>query len=128
MPWFVSGSPGFFIAHRAERPFTMATVKYQTSTGVSLDFHVCSQDANWNDVAGIYAFCRLNANGHYDVYYVGQAASFKDRIPNHERWPGAVRRGATMVLAAAVARQGDRDKLEALLISELQPPMNIQLR
>lgn len=102
----------------------MTTVKHQTSSGISLEFHVVPKDGSWNDVPGIYAFGNRAPNGTYYVHYVGQASSLKDRMSNHERWAEAQRLGATHVLAMSVSMQADRDKLEAILIAELSPALN----
>lgn len=102
----------------------MSTVKHQTNSGISLEFHVHRKDASWSDVSGIYAFGNPAPNGSYYVHYVGQASSFKDRIANHERWDEARRLGATHVLAMKVPTQAARDKLEAILIAELRPALN----
>lgn len=82
----------------------------------------------WNDVAGVYIFAIKDAKGNFTALYVGQCDSFKNRIPNHERWAEAARKGATIVLAVPVSRQADRDSLESDLIAQLQPPLNTQLR
>lgn len=102
----------------------MSTVKHQTASGISLEFHVQQKNAPWKDIAGVYAFGTPVQNGTYHVQYVGQALSFKDRLSNHERWNEAQRLGATHVLAMVVPRQADRDKIEATLINELRPTLN----
>lgn len=58
--------------------------------------------------------------------YVGMTDNFADRIPTHERWAEAVRRGATHVYALPVVDAMRRLGLEALMIRQLQPPMNAQ--
>lgn len=106
----------------------METVSHITRSGVRLQFEVHPHDANWNEVGGIYAFCHASSPGNWFPHYAGQTNCFKARIPQHEQWPPAKRRGATHVLVATVSRQADRDKIEADLIFEWQPPLNTQLR
>ena len=48
--------------------------------------------ATWNDIGGLYIFTYLNAQNRWPALYVGIADSFKNRLPNHERWSEA-RRG-----------------------------------
>ena len=69
-------------------------------------------------------FCRLEPNGKSTPIYIGQAKSFKDRLPNHEQWAPAARLGATTVHAALVPSQDARDQYERELIHEFQPSLN----
>lgn len=91
-------------------------------------FKVYYPNTEWNDVAGIYIFTGLNTKNLWVALYIGQTNSFANRLPSHERWPEAVRLGATHIHAMAVARQGDRDIIESRLIQDFQPPMNDQLK
>jgi len=107
----------------------MKRVIFTTRSGIIIDFQVFKKDDCWNPVGGVYAFCTLSPNGeHYQVIYVGKGASFYDRIPNHERWAEARAMGASVVLAALVAREGDRQKIEQALIADLNPPLNVHHR
>jgi excinuclease UvrABC nuclease subunit len=92
------------------------------------EFDVCKQTANWNDVGGIYIFTGLNQQGRWRAFYIGQAQSLKDRIPDHERWDEAVQLGATHVHARAVSQEATRDTVEAELIAAYQPALNEQLK
>jgi excinuclease UvrABC nuclease subunit len=95
----------------------------------SEEFKVFGLNSNWKDVPGVYAYCQRNAtSGAWEVLYVGQAESFRDRLPNHERERDARRRGATHVLASVVNERAKRSRLEADMIRELQPPLNTHLR
>lgn len=105
----------------------MSSVNFQSSTGVAIQLTPYPGNTTWNPKAGIYAFAHKDTNG-WVIHYVGQTNSFADRIPSHERWEDARRAGATHVLAAVVATQGDRDKIESAMIRELQPRLNTQLR
>jgi excinuclease UvrABC nuclease subunit len=82
----------------------------------------------WNDVGGIYIFTGLDASGRWKPYYIGQARSFKDRIPNHENWRAAARLVATHVHAMVVSLAANRDKIEAELVEAYQPALNVQLK
>ena len=82
--------------------------------------------ATWYDVAGIYIFAGLTPRG-WRPFYIGQAKSFQNRIPNHENWPEAARLGATHVHAMVVPLEANRDTIEAELIAACQPAINVQL-
>lgn len=84
---------------------------------------------NWNDVPGIYIFAGMSADGRWwRAKYVGQTSSFITRLGpelnNHERWPEAIREGATHVHARVVQNQIERRSLELMLIETYNPPLN----
>ncbi|MBD2566779.1 hypothetical protein [Anabaena lutea] len=60
--------------------------------------------------------------------YVGQTDDFSSRLPNHERLPQAIQRGATHIHVAIITQQRQRDILEKMLIPYLQPPLNDHYR
>ena len=60
--------------------------------------------------------------------YVGQAESLAERLPTHERWPEAMRLGATHVHARVVLEAAMRDSIESQLIRSFQPRLNVQLK
>jgi excinuclease UvrABC nuclease subunit len=91
----------------------------------TLSFGVYQHDGQWNDLSGLYMFCRQELNGSYTPLYIGQAVSLKDRLPLHEQWNPAVRKGAQVVLAKVVAHQSDRDYFERCLIQQFQPELNV---
>jgi excinuclease UvrABC nuclease subunit len=91
-------------------------------------FEVCNKNSNWSNVPGIYIFTGLNAAGKWRPFYIGQAQSLSDRIPNHEQWAAAVRLGATHVHAKVVQQAATRDSIEKELIQAYQPALNVQLK
>lgn len=99
-----------------------------TVTWGSYNFGIYSQAGDWADVAGIYIFSGKNQQGQWVARYIGQADSFAQRIPNHERWNDAARLGATHVHACVVKSAADRDLIEAQLISKYQPSLNTHHR
>jgi len=100
---------------------------WTSSTGERCSFHICAFDDTWTDRSGIYMMCALQGR-LWVPKYIGQAASFKKRMCNHDQWGPAQRLGASHVLATVVSTQAERDRLEGILIRELQPPLNVQLR
>jgi len=97
-----------------------------TALWLSKEFSVHSKDANWSNVGGVYVFAGVNAQNQWRAIYIGQAASFAERIPSHERWTEAARAGATHVHARTVPSASDRDALEQSLISTYKPSLNTQ--
>jgi len=100
------------------------TINWQSPNRAILSFGVYQHSDNWNDVSGIYMFCRQEQNNSYTPVYIGQAASLKDRLPQHEQWNPAVQKGASTVHAAIVSSQDDRDLFERQLIQQFQPILN----
>lgn len=105
----------------------MNTCSCPLGNGQSQEFTIYDPSQNWNKVAGLYIFSYL-AQGAWYPLYIGQTDDFSSRLPNHERLPEAVRRGATHIHAAVVPQASNRDRLEAMLIQHLQSPMNTQLK
>ena len=95
---------------------------------LSYEFTVYTPNTTWNDVAGVYIFCGVNAQNQWVALYVGQADSFRNRIPSHEQWIPAVRLGATHVHAQVVPQATTRDAVERELIQVYQPRLNTQLK
>jgi hypothetical protein len=106
----------------------MSALNVPSSAGISYGYDVYNMDGQWNDVAGNYAFAYLMAGFWYFVY-VGQCDSFSKRMPSHESWAEAVRRGATHVLAQTnTAGELARQAQERDIIGRYHPPMNLQHR
>lgn len=100
----------------------------QQATWNNHPFNVYLMSGNWNEVSGIYIFAGVNAQNQWVALYIGQAASFAQRLPNHERYAEAVRLGATHVHAMVVPDQTLRNKIELDLIQRFQPRLNAQGR
>jgi excinuclease UvrABC nuclease subunit len=88
-------------------------------------FTVCKQDANWNEVSGIYIFCGVNPQNQWVPIYIGQADNLRTRIQSHEQWNPALRLGATHVHALAVELASQRDSIEKQLVGNYQPQLNV---
>lgn len=91
-------------------------------------FTIFPEETSWNEVAGIYIFAKKIADNSWNALYIGQALSFKNRLPNHERWQEAVQLGATHVQVLVEGLQANRDSIEKHLIEKFQPPLNVQLK
>jgi excinuclease UvrABC nuclease subunit len=99
-----------------------------TATWGSYTFNVHAPSTSFLDVAGIYIFAGVTQQKLWAPLYIGQAASLSNRLSGHEKWPQALRLGATHVHAMAVQRQADRDQIEEHLIKRWQPTLNSQLK
>ena len=106
---------------------TTKTCKWPTGPNQSLSFEVYEQMPTWNNVPGLYIFARPTTGG-WNAVYIGQADSFADRIPTHERLQEAVQLGATQIHALVVHSKVERGRLERQLIQWLQPHLNKQHR
>jgi hypothetical protein len=80
-------------------------------------------------VPGNYAFLKQTASNSYIPLYFGQADNLSDRLRNHERWPDAVRAGATVIVAHTTpAGESARLSEERDLIVRWNPPLNVHHR
>lgn len=95
---------------------------------LSYQFTVYTANTSWYDVGGIYIFCGLSPQNQWVALYIGQADSFRNRIPSHEQWTPAVRLGATHIHALVVPQAAMRDAIEHQLIQACQPRLNVQLK
>ena len=102
-------------------------ISYITRSGTPLNFDLTPIGMRLPEHSGIYMHASC-ANNIWAPTYVGQAKCIQDRYWSHEQIDNSKRLGATHILTAHVPRQEDRDRIEAELIRELQPPLNIQLR
>jgi excinuclease UvrABC nuclease subunit len=89
-------------------------------------FNVYTENTDWHDVGGIYIFAGLNQQKQWVALYIGQADSFRNRIPSHEQLNPSGRLGATHIHALVVPSQIQRDAIERLLIQNHQPHLNVQ--
>jgi hypothetical protein len=105
----------------------MATCKWPLGDGTTLEFTIYDPNTQWNKVAGLYIFA-YKENNNWSALYVGQTDDFSVRLPSHEKWDSAVRKGATHIHAVSVSLAANRDKWEEMLIGHLRPPMNDQLK
>jgi hypothetical protein len=93
-------------------------------TWSTYEFTVYDDNTTWNDIGGLYIFTYLNAQNRWPALYVGVADSFKNRLPNHERWAEARRSGATHIHARVESQEATRLRIEKELIAAFQPPLN----
>jgi len=93
---------------------------------LNYEFEVARQWANWADIGGVYVFAGVNAQNQWVALYIGQADSFRNRIPQHEQWNPAAQLGATHVHALVVSQGATRDWIERQMVQTYQPPLNVQ--
>ena len=98
-----------------------------TARWLDHDFTVYGHGEDWSEVAGLYIFAALDpAAEAWLPLWIGQALSFAERLPNHERWPEAKILGATHIHARVEPDESRRLALEAQLIRHYQPHLNVQ--
>lgn len=106
----------------------MSVITQQKAVWLSHEFGVYPPTTPWNNVAGVYIFTGVDAHNRWAALYIGQADSFINRLPSHERWTEARMRGVTHIHVLVVPQQAQRDLIEQQLIQAFQPPMNTQLK
>jgi hypothetical protein len=106
----------------------MNKCSWPLGNGYSLTFNIYSENRNWKQIAGLYIYAFLASSGSWIALYVGQTDDFSSRFPSREKLSEAIQLGATHIHALAVPLQSDRDRYEELLIRNLQPRMNVQLK
>lgn len=107
-----------------------ASVNWPGNSGTYRYWFLNSLEASAiKDEAGNYVFAKQLANGKFVPLYFGQASSLRARLPNHEVWPLAVKRGATHVMAHTTPA-GEKVRLdeERDLIQRWNPELNSQHR
>jgi hypothetical protein len=92
--------------------------------GSRYEFAEYAYDSDWTDSGGIYIFAARLPNGDWNPLFVGNAHSLEQRLQAHDKWPWAVRLGATGVLACAEPDDGKRRRAVAEMIARLKPPLN----
>lgn len=104
-----------------------------TFTGASrreYEFYVFQDGTDFNDVSGVYVFCRLTIFGSWEALYVGEAQSLKQRlnagIGGHDGYKRAKSRGMTHIAAIAVSGDAERLRVETDLRHGLNPSCNAQ--
>jgi len=80
----------------------------------------------WHSTAGVYGFMSKGILGPIPLYF-GECQSFANRLPNHERWDEAVRRGADAIIAMVTPAHLRYD-IEQELIAVHNPVMNTHHR
>jgi len=98
------------------------------ATWLSYEFNSYAPNSTWNDVAGVYIFCGVNAQNQWVPLYVGQAESLRDRFSSHEKWAPAVQHGARHVHVRVIPQAAMRDVIEREIIKAYQPRLNDQLK
>lgn len=110
---------------------TWTTINFAGLSGISYKYWNTDL-SRMNDVmpvAGNYAFLKPTGPNSYTPLYFGVADNLRDRLRNHERWPDALRAGATVIVmhttrAGAAARLAE----ERDLIAKWNPPLNVHHR
>ena len=66
-----------------------------------------------------------------ELMYIGESGDIRDRVANHDKhdaWKRRLRAGETLCFSAAAVSSSDRTRVEAALIFEHQPPVNIEYK
>ena len=100
-----------------------------TADWLNHEFTVYRHDDDWHEVAGLYIFASWDSTDEsWFPLYVGQALSFAERLPNHEKWPEAEILGAAYIHVRVEPDESRRAALEKKLIQHYQPHLNVQMK
>lgn len=107
----------------------MTTINWPGQSGKKYKYWLHAPSTEYVDKGGNYGFAKQLPNGNFVPLYFGQGDSLKTRLSGHERWPEAVRLGATHVMSHTTPA-GEKARLaeERDLIQRWDPPMNKQHR
>ena len=97
---------------------------WKGADGALYEFSEHPRDSEWADVPGVFIFAARLPDGNWNPLYIAAAENLARRVRADEKWPWAVRLGATTVLACAVTEQAQRTRVVAEMIARLKPPLN----
>ena len=99
-------------------------IRWKGADGTLYEFSEHAYASDWSDVGGVFIFAARFARGDWNPLYICAAENLRERIRSDEKWPWAVRLGATDVLACGVAEADRRTRVVAEMIARLKPPLN----
>lgn len=106
------------------------SVTWRGASGQSYTFETFPDGTSFNEVSGVYIFCRPLASGNWEPLYVGETQSFKQRLNNcvrsHDGYARSVYFGMSHIGALVVAGDAERLRIETDLRHGLNPPANAQ--
>lgn len=126
-----------FCENGATLKFTIITeeilMKMKTITLDFKGYWIEENKGDINDGSGIY--CVYSCEAHLkektcdieELLYIGEASDVRERIKNHDRlddWRRSLTHGQTLCYSFAQVEAEDRERAEAALIFEKQPPYN----
>ena len=97
---------------------------WKGADGALYDFSEHPYDSDWADIGGIFIYAARLRDGNWNPLYVAATDNLARRVRGDEKWPWAVRLGATTVLACAIPEPEKRPRLVAEMIARLKPPLN----
>ena len=130
VPSYVSPTlvkPGLASGKAALEITVVITVNWPGASGKLYTYWLDDPASTFKNEGGNYAFVKQLPNGNFVPLYFGQAKSLQNRLPSHERWPDALRLGAThsMTHTTPAGEQARLDE-ERDLIQRWNPPLNVQ--
>lgn len=103
------------------------TISPQGVSGQKYAFTVYADNQQFKAVPAVYLLCKRLISGSYEVLYVGETQSLKDRFtPNHDGYVRAIKAGMTHIAVRSVLGDKDRLRVETDLRHGLNPSCNAQ--
>ena len=97
---------------------------WKGADGALYDFSEHPYDSEWADVPGLFIFAARLSDGNWNPLYIAATDNLGLRVRSDEKWPWAVRLGASTVLACAIPDASRRARVLVEMIARLKPPLN----
>jgi excinuclease UvrABC nuclease subunit len=108
----------------------MSTLTLSTARGRTFTFDQYNIDDDWyTGIGGLYFFAKfIPERNSWRVLYIGKTNCFRTRMNVHAKslWLRALKLGASAVFAVKIDSEADRVWIEADLIGQYNPVLNIQ--
>ena len=106
---------------------TKPSVSWYGLSGKSYEYFVYPIDTKFESAAANYVYAKLSLHRTWVPVYIGQTGDLRERLPDHEKRPCAIRQGATHIHAHRSGDEHERRVEEADLIRKYKPRCNTQL-
>ncbi|MDP4538226.1 hypothetical protein Q9K01_01110 [Qipengyuania sp. DY56-A-20] len=110
------------------------TIEWPGQFGRTHAFELYPIGTTFNEVGGVYIFCKPYPGRQWQALYVGETGNLNERLntalQRHQAWPSCQSGGAThicaKVIGSGVSGRMERLALETELRHSLNPPCNRQ--
>ncbi len=107
------------------------SIVWTGASGTTYKFEHHAIGMSFNQIGGVYIFCKEGPDRRWYSIYVGETDNFRRRLAeeltSHHRWDSITRAGATHVCAMVVAGgNAERVRIETDLRHGLNPSCNRQ--
>lgn len=100
------------------------TILWPGKSGIKYTYWIYKLGASFKDEGGNYIFAKETNPGSWTPVYIGQTDNLDKRLEDHEKYPCAIRNGATHIHAHLNSKKEDRLAEETDLIQGWNPVCN----